>query len=417
MRIVVVFGLLVFLNACVAPGPSGRFAATGGSEPHIRVLLDEGKNEIVLQAQKGFTIQTSGGLVILEAPAGSTARVTARYPSLNIAVTPGDAVSALEGEAVIVPRQNSGLSYGNIPYAGVMKVTIDERGGLSLLNVLPLETYLEGVLPYELGNPGPDGYDALKSQAVAARTYAVDKMNQRRDGPFDVYASVQDQVYRGREQEARVATAAVRDTRGRVLDYAGETAKTYYSACCGGHTSDIRLVWPTREPRDYLHGITDRTRMEKSAFCREYKYFRWRYSFTGREMGDVLRVTLPQELGVSEDQVGAVKNIHVEERSASGRVIKLVIETTKDNFIIEGDRIRWVLMADVEKGRILPSVMFRLDKAMERDRIAFVSIAGGGNGHGVGMCQNGAIAMAKRGYTYRMILTHYYPGCTIEKMY
>ena len=318
---------------------------------------------------------------------------------------------------VIVPRQNSGLSYGSIPYEGVMKVTIDNSGGLSLLNVLPLEAYLEGVLPYEIGNPGPDGYDALKSQAVAARTYAVGKMNQRASGPFDVYASVQDQVYRGQEGTTRVATAAVRDTRGRVLDYAGETASTYYSACCGGHTSDIRLVWPTREPKDYLHGITDRTRTEKTAFCLEYKYFRWRYSFTGREMGDVLRVTLPQEIGVSEDQVGAVKNMHVEERSASGRVIKLVIERTKDNFIIEGDRIRWVVMADVEKGRILPSVMFRLDKAMERDRIAFVSIAGGGNGHGVGMCQNGAIAMAKRGYTYRMILAHYYPGCTIEKMY
>ncbi len=150
MRIgVVVFGLLVLLNACVAPGPSGRFAAAGGSEPHIRVLLDEGKREIVLQAQKGFTIQTSGGLVILEAPAGSTARITSRYPSLNVTVTPGNAVSALEGEAVIVPRKNSGLSYGNIPYEGVMKVTIDNSGGLSLLNVLPLEAYLKGVFHWE----------------------------------------------------------------------------------------------------------------------------------------------------------------------------------------------------------------------------------------------------------------------------
>ena len=115
--------------------------------------------------------------------------------------------------------------------------------------------------------------------------------------------------------------------------------------------------------------------------------------------------------------MGAVKDMRIDERSHSGRVTKLTIETTLETFVVEGDRIRWILEPDPKRGRILPSVMFRLDKVMERDRIAYVSISGGGNGHGVGMCQHGAIGMAKKGYTYEMILTHYYPGCTIEKAY
>jgi stage II sporulation protein D len=98
-------------------------------------------------------------------------------------------------------------------------------------------------------------------------------------------------------------------------------------------------------------------------------------------------------------------------------VSQVSIRTTKGEFTVVGDEIRWVLMADPGKGRILPSIMFKLEKVMEGGRVAFLSIAGGGNGHGVGMCQNGAIAMAKKGYTYRMILRHYYPGCDLMRAY
>ncbi|MDH3217776.1 MAG: SpoIID/LytB domain-containing protein, partial [Candidatus Krumholzibacteria bacterium] len=307
--------------------------------------------------------------------------------------------------------------FKRVRYAGSFIVRPSGDDALMVVNLLSMERYLEGVLPHEMGDPGADGYDALKTQAVAARTYALGKVQSRKDQPFDVYASVQDQVYRGLEGNNKVASAAVRDTRGRIVGYDGEPIRAYYSACCGGHTSDIRQVWPTREPAAYLHGVPDRDRRENRAFCRENRYFRWRYSFTGKELGKILRVTIPRQLLVDEEEVGALKDIRIEERSHSGRVVKLAIETTTDTFIITGDPIRWFLVTDTSQGRILPSVMFRLDKVMERDRIAFVSISGGGNGHGVGMCQNGAISMSKKGYTYKMILSHYYPGCTVERAY
>ena len=95
----------------------------------------------------------------------------------------------------------------------------------------------------------------------------------------------------------------------------------------------------------------------------------------------------------------------------------LLVKTSMRDFVIGGDQIRWVLMPDAGSGRILPSVMFDVEVTMERGRISLISLVGGGNGHGVGMCQVGAIGMAKRGYTYQMILSHYYPGCSLEKAY
>jgi stage II sporulation protein D len=381
------------------------------------VLLADGGTSYRVEASGGLTVQSADGMEIVGSSGRGAAVFGARGGSLQIEMDPDGSLGAVEGEAVIVPKAKSVLMFEGVAYSGNMRVVPSGGGTMMLINTLPIERYLEGVLPHEIGDPGPEGYDAVKSQAVAARTYALGKIELHKGDVFDVHATVMDQVYRGLKGATKVASGAVRDTRGRVMDHDGDLVRAYYSACCGGHTSDIRLVWPDREAADYLHGVPDRAAGDDRAFCRDYRRFRWRYDFTGREIGEILRITLPKQLGVSEEEVGAVKDMRIEERSHSGRVIKLTIETTLETFVIEGDRIRWFLEPDPKRGRILPSVMFRLDKVMERDRVAFVSISGGGNGHGVGMCQNGSIGMAKKGYTYKMILTHYYPGCTIEKAY
>jgi stage II sporulation protein D len=408
---------LALVSSCTAPGGTGRFAASSVEEPDIRVLLADGGTSYRIGSSGGLTVRSKEGMEIVGVAGRGGAVIEARGRSLRVETEPGAALGAVDGDAWIVPNAKSVLTYEGVAYAGKMQVVASGEGRMMLINVLPIERYLEGVLPHEIGDPGAEGYDAVKSQAVAARTYALGKMAQHKGDVFDVHASVMDQVYRGLKGTTKVASGAVRDTRGVVMDYKGNVVRAYYCACCGGHTSDIRQVWPDREPADYLRGVPDRAVGDDRAFCREYRRFRWRYNFTGREIGNILRITLPRQLGVSEEEVGAVKDMRIEERSHSGRVTKLTIETTLQTFVVEGDRIRWILEPDPRRGAILPSVMFRLDKVMERDRIAFVSISGGGNGHGVGMCQHGAIGMAKRGYTYRMILAHYYPGCTIEKAY
>lgn len=409
--------LSFLLTSCAAPRGTARFASDRGDEPAIRVLLAEGKEICRVDATGGMVVRSPEGVVILSSSQKCALSVTANGSSLQLAIEPGGSTGAIEGRAIVEAQARSALVFDGVRYDGTLHVVVSGAGAISLMNVLPVERYLEGVLPHEIGNPGPDGFDAVKSQAVAARTYALGKMELHRGDPFDVQATVIDQVYRGLEGTTKVASAAVRDTRGWIMGDGGKAIKAYYSACCGGHTSDIRLVWPDREPAEYLYGVLDRSAQDERSFCRDYKNFRWRYDFTGRELGEILRLTIAKELLLSGDDVGALKDLRVEGGSHSGRVVSLAIETTTDTFVFKGDRIRWILQPDPARGRILPSVMFRLDKVMEGDRIAFVSISGGGNGHGVGMCQTGAIGMAKRGYTYEMILRHYYPGCTMEKAY
>ena len=150
---------------------------------------------------------------------------------------------------------------------------------------------------------------------------------------------------------------------------------------------------------------------------RPKRRFRWRFSFSGKELGEILRETVPSELGVDREQVGYLIDVAVSERTASGRARFLEVITTRGSFTIEGDRIRWVLMPDPGAGRILPSTLFNLQKQTLNQKVVSVSIVGGGNGHGVGMCQNGAIGMARRGFTSEMILLHYYPGTELSKWY
>ncbi|NIM20503.1 MAG: SpoIID/LytB domain-containing protein [Candidatus Latescibacteria bacterium] len=403
------------LIACTSVPPTRR-GPTGKREPEIRVLLLEEADEVTIDFNGPVQVTAQGGFPLFDTEGAGSIDVSAQQSSLYFRQAPSGSVSTTDGEVVINPGKQSMLSIRGVSYPGRIVVSAT-AGRISLVNILPIETYLEGVLPHEMGDPGPHGYAALQAQAIAARTYALAKMRKRRYERFDVVATVMDQLYRGTEGAYRLATGAARDTRGRVLEYQDELVRAYYSACCGGHTSDIRRVWPEREPAAYLTGIRDIDGISKKTCCREYRRFRWRHSFSGRELGQIIRETLPRELGINEDNIGAFRDVRILERSASGRVTSIEIETSKGLFRVQGDRIRWVLMIDPENNQILPSTMFDISKSMEGNTASFVSITGGGNGHGVGMCQSGAIGMAKQGYTYQMILSHYYTGCRVKKEY
>jgi stage II sporulation protein D len=359
---------------------------------------------------------SASGLSLAESRSAGQIEIAAQQSMLYFRLEPDGNVATVDGEVFLVPLEGSSFSLDGIPYPGKIKAYYAE-GGVSVVNVVPLETYLEGVLPHEMGNPGPHAFAAMEAQAIAARTYALAKMRARTGEPFDVHAGVMDQVYRGSKGIFQLASAAVRETAGRMLSHNGELAKTYYCASCGGHTSDIRRVWPQREPAPYLHGIRDMEAVSKKTSCSEGRRFRWRYSFSGRRLGEIVRLTLPRELGVKEEEIGALRDLRIMERSASGRVTALEIETAQGVFRVQGDRIRWVLMIDPDKGRILHSTLFDIEKKFKGDNVSFVSIIGGGNGHGVGMCQYGAIGLAKKGYTSEMILSHYYSGCSVVRDY
>jgi len=423
-RIIVVLLLALVGAGCATSG--GRDPAKPartepktktGKEPAIRVLVLTTNGSATVATAGNYSVTDVAGTVI----ASGRGAVTVQRSGNGLLVRSDASGSSqkVAGDAVIEAASGAPLSVGGVWYAGRMRAHLNETGGLDLINVVALETYLEGVVPHEIGEPGPEGYAAVQAQAVAARTYALSRMGMYAlTRAFDVEAGVMDQVYKGTEKQSRLASAAVRDTRGMVLRFGGALCETYYSATCGGHTSDIRHVWPDRPSAPYLYGSRDADAGGAGgSYCAAARNFRWRYSFTGRNLGDTVRKTLPTVLAADPARVGDLVNVRVLERSPSGRVRRIEIVTSRDNFVAEGDRIRRVFMLDVARGRILPSTLFDVETRMDGERVGWVSFVGGGNGHGVGLCQNGAIGMAKRGFSYPMILDHYYPGATAAAGY
>jgi stage II sporulation protein D len=379
-------------------------------EPTIRVLIFSTSGSATVATNGAFRVM-AGDLVLFESDRGGPVSVyrngdavTARHDATGQSASHEDGVT-------IVPT--GPVSVGGVWYPGSIRVVPRADGGIDLVSLVPLETYLEGVVPHEIGDPGPDAYAAIEAQAIAARTYAMSRMKLNHDQPYDVEAGVQDQMYRGNEKRGRLTGSAVHDTRGLVLMYKNQLCDAYYSATCGGHTSDIRRVWPDRPSAPYLYGRRDRAESGGTSFCAAARNFRWRHTFSGRSLGDTVRKTIPMVLGVDETDVGELIDVRVKERSASGRVQELEIETSESSFTVKGDQIRRVIMLDVSRGRILPSTLFDVETTMSGSRVGMVSFAGGGNGHGVGMCQNGALGMARKGYSYGMILQHYYPGADV----
>jgi len=412
---ILVLAAAALLAGCAGPRPDTSGGHPRGKEPLVRVLVLSTGGSATVATTGAFTVR-SGGSTLLLSDHGGTVTVVRDGGTLRVRLDASGESASTRSDLVVEPA-GSAVSVGGVWYAGNVRARANETGGIDLINLVGMEGYLEGVVPHEIGDPGADAYGAVEAQAIAARTYALARVRRNDDRPYDVEAGVADQVYRGHEKESRLASSAVRDTRGLVLEYDGNLCDTYYSATCGGHTSDIRRVWPDRPSAPYLYGRPDRADDGGPSFCAGARNFRWRYTFSGHELGAMIRRTLPPVLGIPASRVGDLVDLRILDRSRSGRVHTLQIVTSTGTFTVQDDAIRRVIMLNVSRGRILPSTLFDIETVTAGGRIGRASFVGGGNGHGVGMCQNGAIGMARRGYTYSMILDHYYPGTELKSAY
>jgi stage II sporulation protein D len=314
-------------------------------------------------------------------------------------------------------------------------IVLKRGGALTLVNVVDLETYLRGVVPWEIGRPGEKGLAALEAQAVAARTYTVAHLAERQEHGCDVWADTRDQVYRGLEGVDSWCDEAIASTAGLVLRHRGEEIEAYYSSTCGGVSSNVHEVWQRGE-RSYLRSHSD-TGRDGRAFCSGSSQFTWEERWTRAELEAVLAKSLPAYLDwvaasparrawagkVFEPSAGSadggapgrLRSLRIRSRTTSGRVGVLEVSTTAGVYRVRGDRSRWVLAPASGRFSILRSAWF--DLAMERDRdgrLVGVRAEGRGFGHGVGLCQVGALRMAELGYGVREILEHYYPGAKLE---
>lgn len=343
---------------------------------------------------------------------GLRAEVSADGVTVRIADGAGGTVWQGAGPVRMEPVGDAHFRVGELTVRGTLELSA-RADSLFVVNVVPLEDYLRGVVPKEIGPRPVEDLEAVAAQAVAARTYTVKRLDQYNSLPFDVFADVQDQVYAGVDGENAVADEAVRKTRGTVLADRDGLIEAYYSSTCGGKRSDIAAVWPHREVNGALRGGSDGSRGRE--WCRGSPHFVWEESWTGERLSDLVRGHLPTVLELPPGSVrGELLDLKVEKRGPSGRIATLAYRTESGTWRVPGDKNRWILRRP--DGSILRSVFCELRVRRERGRIVRVTASGRGNGHGVGMCQTGALGRAEDGQGWWEILRSYYPGVRIRPL-
>ena len=264
----------------------------------------------------------------------------------------------------------------------------------------------------ELGHPDRAAFEAQRAQAIAARTYALKRLGTRADLGFDVYGSVLDQAYGGIPDPAdSLAVKAVRSTRGLALLYGGHLIDAYYHSTCGGSTARVELVFDD-PPAPYLVPVSDR-RPDGSYWCQGSRYFRWTTTFEGPEVQAMMERNLPALVPLPPEGVGRVQDVELERTTPEGRALSVRVIASSGRYLVSENAIR-SLFADAEGG-LLQSTQFLLRPVHRGGVLQRLVLVGGGWGHGVGMCQWGAIARARAGDDLRAILKAYYPGAELTR--
>ncbi len=396
------------------------------------LLADEGLSEAEARTRSADFLRRWGVRVTLAEEVVAPAHATLEIRQASGALL-GRAVDKIHGETLDqsgfdvrrvehdVGYRAHGLEDRN--YRGALVFTVDARGTLAVVNEVALEDLLRGLVPAETFAAAP--MEALKAQAVTARGEVLAKVGTRHlADPYLLCSEQHCAVYRGRSGETPSTNAAVEATRGQALfSKEGRLVDSVYSAVCGGHTEDNEAVWggvpdPSLRGRpDLLEAVdalpSPRTqpaaflRAELPAACAKGRFaqagrYRWERRFSAAELDALLA-----PLGL-----GAIRAMQVVERGVSGRALLLSLSGEHGATELRGElTIRRAL-------GMLNSSLFVVSS--ERDAqgtpTAWI-LRGGGWGHGVGMCQTGAIGRADAGEDYRAILRYYFNGADVVKIY
>lgn len=340
----------------------------------------------------------------------------------------------MSGGPVVLSSSDGLVTIAGVRYRGVAEVRINGSGTLAGINEVPMEQYLYGVLPRELPPTVYDRMEAQKAQAVAARTYALSGLGKRASEGYDLLATTTDQVYGGHAVEHPLSSQAVDETAGMAATYEGRLIQALFHSTSGGYTANNEDVYNSA-PIAYLRGVVDAERgrapivldslrapgarslrgRRNGDFEADWsRYHRWTFSWTADEISRVVS-------SYAGRPVGRVLAINVLERATSGRVLRIEYVTEAGTFHDTKDRIRSSLRyvdANGSQASLL-STLFVIDPVVDprTGEVTGFEAYGGGWGHGVGMCQTGAMGMAVRGASYEEILGHYYQGIALTRWY
>lgn len=318
-------------------------------------------------------------------------------------------------------QQGHFLSVNGKRYRGLLEIRHQPgKPGFNVINTLPLEEYLYGVVPREISPSWP--LEAIKAQAVAARSYAFANTGKHQDQGFEVCASSHCQVYGGRDSESDQTTKAVNETRGMMVTYGETVISAFFHASSGGYTEDSETVWG--EPYPYLRGVAD--------FDQQSPHSHWERRVTAGKLTELLRAAGYKVGTVTAIELSPLQKqpVSTADRGISGRVKKLKLVGTEGSVSLAGTKFSSLLG--------LPSSLFAVTappetapgaqaKSAGSDKTAAAAksvwiITGAGWGHGIGLSQWGAKGMAEKASPgdneyYKKILTHYYANTNVQTWY
>lgn len=358
----------------------------------VRVRLRKEQPEIRVS---GFALRITPPtrFINVQAPPIGLAKAKITQKRKGLWLVSWDGVSKpdrIEADRLWVKGQMLRIGVEPVPYD--LELHPNAKKGVDVVARLDMESYLMGVLPSEMPVSWP--LNALKAQAVAARSFVMRSAFERRERHFDVESTIFDQVYKfladaehHPEYKTKLARA-VRETKGEVLvDSNRSILKAFYSADCGCQTEDPKFVW----------GAIESFASVKDPTCKTRPPANWKVKLSRGEVRDRLlaALSLPPETNL--------RTLHVGGRTPSGRVAEVIASV--DN----GGETRKVGLNSQEFRRIFGFNRIRSTDFQMRWLGRHLEINGTGMGHGVGLCQTGARSMAEEGSDYREILKFYYP--------
>ncbi len=281
----------------------------------------------------------------------------------------------------------SALWIGGRRYPGDFLVLLNPNKTVTGIEIIGIETYLLGVVGHEMDASWP--LEALKAQAVVARTFAYFQLEQSHPHGYDLGDDAGSQVYGGVNQTPKNIILAVHETKGEVLGYQGKLLSVYYHSCCGGHTADAGWVWGFKNTPRPLRGVRD-------PYCKFSPYYRWKVFFRS----DEIKAALESRRLIG----GALKFFKIGSRKYDyAKNFKAQIGDTP--LSVDANRFRLALGASSLKSVRIFSI---------KREAGGIEFSGGGSGHGVGLCQWGARGQAMRGRSYEKILKFYFHGSVLS---
>lgn len=353
--------------------------------PDLRVGLASGRASLTITPAEGkATAQTESSKTI--ALAANTAAAI-RWQAGAFLV----GREKLRGEVLTIRPSGAGeLALDGRRYRGALELR-HKGGGLTAVNIVPVDDYLLSVVPEEMPVDWPA--EAIRAQSVAARSFALASRGRHASEGYDLCTTTHCQLYTGTAAEKSASNAAIKATRGEVLTYGGKPIEALFHTDSGGMTENSEDVWGSHVP--YLRAAKDTPT----------KTMPWTKTIS--------RADLERKLAAKGHDIGKVRSIALsplaigrsaKDRTASGRVKTMMVKGTKGTATLSGTTWRSLLG--------LKSTLF--DAKLAKDMVTFT---GYGSGHGLGISQWGAERMAAKGASYAEILHHYYTGTQLQQLY